>query len=112
MAAHLRVAESTSIGSREARSELPEVVEQRKLRDRTCHRRRRCARDKSANIGVIKVRNPREVFRWLARGAIDYESRVTLTHQGTNAARGTTILPIAPWSVPNQICRVALSNVM
>ena len=34
------------------------------------------------------------------------------TLYGTNATRGTTILPIAPWSVPNQICRVALSNVM
>ena len=34
------------------------------------------------------------------------------TLYGTKAARGTAILPIAPWSVPNQICRVALSNVM
>ena len=35
-----------------------------------------------------------------------------LAPQGTKAARGTAILPMAPWSVPNQICRVALSNVM
>ena len=31
---------------------------------------------------------------------------------GTKVARGTAILPIAPWSVPNQIKRVDLSNVI
>ena len=37
----------------------PEVVEQKRMRDRTCRRRRQCVRDKSANIGVIDVRNQR-----------------------------------------------------
>jgi len=49
---------------------------------------------------------------WSSRVFLGGNETLGRPGHGTNAARGTAIFPIAPWSVPNQIWRVALSNVM
>ena len=48
-----------SIVHRPRRRCVPRPLTKRKTRDRTCRRSPDCSRSKSANIGVIDVRNPR-----------------------------------------------------
>jgi len=42
---------------REALASRGSLIKKKEERDRTCHRRRHCSPDKSANIGVIGVKS-------------------------------------------------------